>query len=86
MSKMLPGQLYEPVEGSYNLPIFANDTALITFTWQHLIDTYVANNGHDVTEKKFRDFCLEQLAMVLDDFWETYDLCKDQILKEVSGI
>lgn len=80
---MLDGQIYEPVEGKYSLPIFTNDNAIGAYTWQYLIDVYVANYGHDASEKKFKRHLKEFLTMIEEDVYDTFDLCKENILKEV---
>ena len=82
-TKILTGQLYEPEEGKYNLPIFINDNAVSAYTWQYIIDTYTANYGHKADDKKFRKHLREFLDMISEDVMETYDLCKTQIMKEV---
>ena len=82
---MLPGQLYEPKEGSYNLPIFENDNAISAFTWRYLIDTFIANYGHNANPELFRDHIQKFLRMIIEDVWETYTLCEKEILKEVKN-
>lgn len=78
--------LYEPKENStYKLPIHSEDNIMPSMTWQTLIDTYVANYGHDVTPAKFRNHVREQLLMMQRDMWETLELCQDAILKEVRS-
>lgn len=84
MSKMMDGQLYEPVEGKYDLPIFDNDNAISAYDWRYLIDTYVANYGHNADRSKFKKHIREFLRMINEDVMETYDLCEEQILKEVA--
>ena len=81
---MLPGQLYEPKEGSYNLPIFTHDNAISSFTWQYVIDTFIANYGHNANPRLFRDHIITIICMIRDDVLETYNLCEKEILKEVE--
>lgn len=80
---MLSGQLYEPQEGKYDLPIFTHDNAVSAFDWQYLIDTYVANYGHKANPQKFREHILEFMQMLSEDVMETFELCEDQIMREV---
>jgi len=80
----MKGQIYEPQEGKYDLPIFVNDCAIPSFTWKELIDTYVANNGHKADEELFRELLMEIMQFIADDVVETFELCKENILKEVS--
>lgn len=80
---MLDGQLYEPQEGKYDLPIFDDDNAVSAFTWRYLIDTYVANYGHKANTVTFKKHLRAFLDMIEEDVMETYELCEDRILKEV---
>jgi len=82
---MLVGQIYEPKEGKYVLPIFVNDNAISAFTWQYIIDTYVANYGHKADEKLFKRHISDILSMIRIDVNETFELCKENILKEVES-
>lgn len=82
--KLLPGQLYEPQEGKYDLPIFTNDNAVSAFDWQYLIDTYIANYGHKASPVTFKAHIREFLRMISEDVMETFDLCEDGIMREIK--
>ena len=69
----------------YDLPIFDNDNAVSAYTWRYLMDTYVANNGHDVNEKKFRKHIHEFIKMIEEDILDTYEICKTEILKDIRN-
>jgi hypothetical protein len=84
--KMLPGQLYEPEEGKYDLPIFEQDNAISAYTWKYFMDTYVANYGHKANPKQFRKHIKEILKMVSEDVMETFDLCEEKIMEYVEEV
>ena len=80
--KLLPGQIYEPIEGKYDLPIFDHDNMISAYTWRYLIDTYIANYGHDPAklDKHLREF----LKMIREDVMDTYSLVKEDLRKEIA--
>ncbi len=82
--KLLPGQIYAPVKGKYNLPIFVNDAMVSSFSWQYLIDTYIANHGHKADPKEFRSHLVEFVRSVEEDIVETYLMCEAGIMKEIE--
>ena len=79
--------LYDPQKnkGEYNLPILDTDNAVSAYTWRYLMDTYVANNGHKVNEKKFRDHIHEFIKMIEEDMLDTFEITKTEILKDIRN-
>lgn len=80
--------LYDPAKKEkheYDLPIFDTDNAVSAYTWRYLMDTYVANNGHKVSEKKFREHIHEFIKMIEEDMFDTFDICKTEILKDIAN-
>lgn len=79
--------LYNPEKGKheYDLPIFDNDNAIGEYTWRYLMDTYVANYGHNPDPQKFREHIMEFMQMLTDDVMETFDLCEEKIMEGISN-
>lgn len=76
--------LYKPKENAtYKLPIHSEENVFAGATWQFLIDTYVANNGHKVNPQQFREHILEHMQMVTDDIMDTLPLVIDRIMEEI---
>lgn len=80
--------LYDPIKKSkfdYNLPIHSEEPIMPCMTWQQVIDTYVANYGHEISKEKLRKHIMEQMKMLETDLWETLELVEDNIIKEVQN-
>lgn len=80
--------LYNPakeMKHEYNLVILDDDNAISEYTWRYLMDTYVANNGHDVSEKKFKEHIHEFIKMIEDDVLDTFEITKTEILKNIRN-
>ena len=69
----------------YDLPILDTDNVVSAYTWRYLMDVYIANNGHDVSEKKFREYIHEFIKMIEDDVLDTFELTKTEILKDIAN-
>ena len=77
--------LYEPKgEADYQGRIHSQDNMMITWTYQHLMDLAVANYGRPVTEIKLRKALKDQVDMALEDMMESFDLCKEKMIKEIN--
>ncbi len=77
--------IYEPnKESVYKLPILDTDPIMPVLDWRHVMDTYVANNGHAVTKQKLKKHIRYELEMLVEDLWETFDLCADKMIEEIS--
>lgn len=79
--------LYDPNNSTidYDLPIHSADSIMPCLSWQDIIDTYVANYGHEINKAKLRKHIREQLRMLETDLWETFVIVEDNIIKEVQN-
>lgn len=78
--------LFEKEEGS-NIGvdrIHSQDNMMITWNYQHLMDVAVANCGKPMTEAKLRKVLKGQLDMAIEDMMECFELCKENMLKEIN--
>lgn len=79
--------MYDPTQDSkfsYNLPIMQNDVMCQGFTYRELIDTCIANKGHDLDEERLKDAIMEILDEIQLGLWENFELCKENILAEIN--
>lgn len=80
--------MYDPENGNgiYNLPIHENDTMLGGFTYRHIIDIARANLKKPISDEQMKTQIIEEVNMLLEDMWESYELCKENILAEANRI
>lgn len=79
--------LYENFDKHDNNPVICINTAdnmIISFTYQHLIDMCIANCKKPVTEIQLRQELVNQVNMILEDMWESFELCKENLLKKIN--
>ena len=48
------------------------------------MDVAVANCGRPMTEAKLKKTLKEQLDMAVEDMMESFELCKENMLKEIN--
>ena len=77
-------KLYKENSKQYPLPIFDSDDAIPSYTWRELIDIYVANHGHKVTDKDFRNHMDEIVREIKKQMLDEYSLVKGTVLTEIE--
>ena len=85
--------LYDPETDSrngkefeYNSPIHMNDMLFNGFTYREIMDTVIANYGHDITEEQFDKALKEFMDIRIEDMKENLMMCKANMLKEIRKV
>ncbi len=68
-------------KGECSLPIDSNEDMLRGFTYQYLIDAYIAS-VEEKSEEALKDFINELIDAALTELWENYGLVVDNLLQE----
>lgn len=64
--------------------IHSEDNMLTTWTYQDLMDIAIANCKKPITGTDLKRELQKQLDMVIEDMWEGYELCKENMLREIN--
>lgn len=67
------------------IPVFDTDNVISGFDWRYLIDTYVANYGHDVDEAKLRSHLRYLLNEIRNDALDSFEAIKEELVKETAN-
>ena len=86
----MAGWLYDPTKADgkfdYHLPIHSSESIMPFISWQNIIDTYVANYGHDVNMVKLLYHVKETMNMLENEMLDTLLLCRDRIMEEIRDV
>lgn len=79
------GYIYEPEKdkGEYSLPIHTDDFMMPGFTYQQIIDNVIANQKVR-NEDAIKEEIHSMIHMVVVELWDSYELVKENLLKEVQ--
>ena len=75
----------ESITNSKILPIFDTDAAIQSYSWRELIDIYVANNGHNPDEEKFRKMVYRLFNENLNNTIAEFNTIKTSIMEEIKN-
>ena len=82
--------LYDPENDSrngkefeYNSPIHENDMLFNGFTYREIMDTVIANYGHNVTEAHINKTIIELMEIRMEEMKENLMMCRENMLKEI---
>ena len=69
-----------------HIPIFDTDYAVSGFDWRYLMDTYVANYGHEgVTKAKLKLHLKDLLKEITEDAFDSFDYLADELVRETEN-